>query len=105
MYRFECLVGLERKGINMNETTANITCPECGYEDEVEMPQVLYLMVSECGICGSKIRTGDGDCCVFCSHADVKCPGQQEEGNEGRFPSSNVSMERSEVPDSEEAAC
>ena len=30
-----------------------------------------------CSSCDTRLRPKDGDCCVFCSYADVPCPPKQ----------------------------
>jgi hypothetical protein len=62
----------------MIETKANMTCPHCGDTYEVEMPTNMCIIALECRSCGETIRPKDGDCCVFCSYADRRCPPMQE---------------------------
>jgi hypothetical protein len=40
------------------------------------------LVYYECKKCGYIMRPKDGDCCVFCSYADKKCPPMQVNLNE-----------------------
>ena len=37
---------------------------------------------TRCGSCGKVSRPRTGDCCVFCSYGDVKCPSMQEADKE-----------------------
>ncbi|MCG2736690.1 MAG: hypothetical protein L6282_09895 [Candidatus Methanoperedenaceae archaeon] len=53
---------------------AIITCPKCGYSHKETMPSDSCLVYYECKKCGYTMRPKDGDCCVFCSYADKKCP-------------------------------
>ena len=61
-------------------TKASLTCPECGVGQDAEMPTDAYQFFFECSSCGSVLKPEDGDCCVFCSYADVVCPPNQIDG-------------------------
>lgn len=56
---------------------ALLTCPMCGKSQEVEMLQNACVTFHTCEHCGEKIKAKDGECCVFCSYADVPCPDAQ----------------------------
>ena len=56
---------------------STLTCPQCGHVKAEEMPEDYCLVLYECAKCGSAIRPEPGDCCVFCSFADVRCPSKQ----------------------------
>ena len=58
-------------------TTAKITCPECGFVGDAEMPTDACQFFYKCGNCKTVLRPNAGDCCVFCSYADVACPPKQ----------------------------
>jgi hypothetical protein len=58
-------------------TTARITCPECGFQKVEEMPGDACQRFYRCEGCGALLRPREGDCCVFCSYADAKCPPMQ----------------------------
>ena len=60
-------------------TVARLTCPECGYAQEAEMPTDACQFFYECVNCKSVLRPKEGDCCVFCSYADTLCPSKQTE--------------------------
>jgi len=60
-------------------TEAKLTCPECGFTDDMEMPTDSCQFFHECVNCKTVLRPNSGDCCVFCSYADVRCPSQQME--------------------------
>ena len=62
-------------------TKSKIKCPFCGFEKEEEMPVVACIHFYECTQCGKIIKPKEGDCCVFCSFGDVKCPPKQIEDN------------------------
>ncbi|HWN07198.1 MAG TPA: GDCCVxC domain-containing (seleno)protein [Steroidobacteraceae bacterium] len=54
--------------------TSNITCPECGTTASEEMPTDACIYFYECTGCKTLLQPLPGDCCVFCSFGDVKCP-------------------------------
>ncbi|HEX5132537.1 MAG TPA: GDCCVxC domain-containing (seleno)protein [Candidatus Krumholzibacteria bacterium] len=56
-----------------------ITCPECRFTAEEEMPTNACVAFYECKGCGTMLRPLKGDCCVFCSYGNVKCPPVQTE--------------------------
>jgi len=53
---------------------STITCPECGHQETETMPTDSCQFFYECKNCNEMLRPNDGDCCVFCSYGDVKCP-------------------------------
>jgi hypothetical protein len=53
---------------------STITCPECGYKKEEEMPTDACQYFYDCEKCHSVLKPKAGDCCVFCSYGTVKCP-------------------------------
>lgn len=53
---------------------ATLTCPHCGHEERREMPVDACQYFHECAGCGAILKPQPGDCCVFCSYGDVKCP-------------------------------
>lgn len=59
---------------------ATITCPECGYAARERMPTDACQHFYDCKGCGSLLKPKVGDCCVFCSYGNVKCPPIQESG-------------------------
>ena len=62
-------------------TRGTITCPSCGHSQSEEMPTDACQFFYECTSCHEVIRPLSGDCCVFCSYGDVKCPPKQTEGH------------------------
>ncbi|MBN4070944.1 hypothetical protein JYT72_00410 [Crocinitomix catalasitica] len=58
--------------------TSNITCPKCGFVKEEELPTEVCLLKYDCTECGEVMMPDKGDCCVFCTHGDYKCPSMQE---------------------------
>jgi len=57
-----------------------ITCPECGHRESEEIPTDACLFFYECQGCRTLLRPEKGDCCVFCSYGDRKCPSALETG-------------------------
>ncbi len=60
----------------MNVIT-KLTCPECSFAQEVQMPTESCQFFYRCVHCQAMLRPQPGDCCVFCSYADLPCPPQQ----------------------------
>ncbi|MEJ1337540.1 MAG: GDCCVxC domain-containing (seleno)protein [Candidatus Sedimenticola sp. (ex Thyasira tokunagai)] len=58
---------------------STIRCPKCGHEEKERMPEDACQYFYECKGCGVLLRPLKGDCCVFCSFADVPCPPIQQE--------------------------
>lgn len=61
------------------KTTATITCPFCGHDQISEMPTDACQHFFKCEKCEKTMTPKKGDCCVFCSYADSKCPPKQIE--------------------------
>lgn len=61
------------------KTEATLTCPECGEKQKVSMPTDACQHFYKCESCGKLLSPKKGDCCVFCSFADSKCPPKQQE--------------------------
>jgi hypothetical protein len=55
-----------------------LTCPNCGATRTETMPTNACIYFYECSGCGILLKPLQGDCCVFCSYGDVKCPPIQE---------------------------
>lgn len=62
--------------------TSTLTCPHCGYAKAETMPTDACQFYYECEKCGELLRAKPGDCCVYCSYGDVKCPSMQQQGEE-----------------------
>lgn len=61
------------------KTKAELTCPECGFVQVAEMPTEACQFFYECVNCKVALRPRAGDCCVFCSYANLPCPPKQLE--------------------------
>ena len=57
---------------------ATITCPACGHAEREVMPTDACQWFYDCKDCGAVLKPKAGDCCVYCSYGDVKCPSMQE---------------------------
>jgi hypothetical protein len=53
---------------------SRITCPHCGRVSAEAMPEDACQYFYDCKGCGAVLKPLAGDCCVFCSFGDVKCP-------------------------------
>ena len=62
----------------VNETL--ITCPKCGFSKVETMAVNACRRFYRCDGCGEVLRPLAGDCCVFCSYADVPCPPNRAAG-------------------------
>ena len=60
-------------------TKTTLTCPQCGHVQTAETPSDACQFFYECVNCKTVLRPKEGDCCVFCSYADSKCPMKQAE--------------------------
>ena len=60
---------------------STLTCPECEYKKEEEMPTDACSWFYECENCKALLKPKEGDCCVYCSYGTVPCPPIQETGN------------------------
>lgn len=58
-------------------TKANITCPNCNTTREEEMPTDSCQFFYECTQCKTVLKPKEGDCCVYCTYSDQKCPSMQ----------------------------
>lgn len=61
------------------ELHSTILCPECGHSKKERMPTNACQYFYECEQCGELLRPKAGDCCVFCSYGDMKCPPKMAE--------------------------
>jgi RimJ/RimL family protein N-acetyltransferase len=55
----------------------SLACPFCGSRSTHDMPTDACQFFLECPVCLQVIRPKPGDCCVFCSFGDDKCPPRQ----------------------------
>lgn len=64
-------------------TTTRLTCPMCGQVQVLEMPSDACQYFFECSHCYALLKPRPGDCCIFCSYADVACPPRQQAKSSG----------------------
>ena len=60
------------------KTKIIFTCPECGNTEAMEMPLDRCVISQQCNSCQVVIQPKNGDCCIFCSYSDTKCPPMQK---------------------------
>jgi len=60
------------------KTSATITCPKCSHIENAQMPIDACQHFYKCESCDELLKPKEGDCCVFCSYSDTKCPPQQK---------------------------
>jgi DNA-directed RNA polymerase subunit RPC12/RpoP len=70
--------------MNKIELKSTITCPECGFMKEEEMPTDACQYFYECTSCNKILKPINNDCCVYCSYGSVSCPPIQESENCGK---------------------
>lgn len=56
------------------EPSSTLTCPQCGRRSKDLMPTDACQYFYDCKGCGALLKPLPGDCCVYCSFGDVKCP-------------------------------
>jgi hypothetical protein len=59
---------------------STLTCPLCGHVKTETMPTNACQWFYDCDGCKAVLKPKPGDCCVFCSYADVPCPPVQIDG-------------------------
>ncbi|MDX8384950.1 MAG: GDCCVxC domain-containing (seleno)protein [Gallionella sp.] len=62
------------------QTLSVLTCPECGFAKEEEMPSDACQWFYECTNCKVILKPKAGDRCVYCSYGTVPCPPIQING-------------------------
>ena len=63
------------------DTSVSITCPQCGHRESEEMPLNACQYFYDCKGCKAVLKPLPGDCCVYCSYGDKKCPPVQTGGS------------------------
>lgn len=56
---------------------STISCPNCGHSKKEIMPHDACEFFYECENCKIVLKPRQGDCCVYCSYGNVKCPSMQ----------------------------
>ena len=57
---------------------STITCPNCLHQSNEKMPIEYCQYFWECQICKNQVKPKTGDCCVYCSYGNIKCPSIQK---------------------------
>ncbi len=60
-----------------NSMQSEITCPKCGFKKMEIMPTDVCRLKYTCESCKAELFPKEGDCCVFCTYGDKKCPSKQ----------------------------
>ncbi len=68
--------------IDMINHKSKLICPHCSHEKTITMPSTFCQYFLECTNCKTVIKAKAGDCCVFCSYGDIKCPPIQKNSGE-----------------------
>jgi len=63
----------------MADLNVVIRCPICGHSASEEMPVDRCVVAYECRGCHSMLTPKAGDCCVYCSYGDKRCPPVQDD--------------------------
>ncbi len=53
---------------------STLSCPQCCHRSTDTMPTDACQYFYDCKGCGAVLKPHAGDCCVYCSYGDVKCP-------------------------------
>jgi len=80
---FLCFASMIKSNLRMAEKIileSIITCPYCGFSKKEVMPVDSCQFFYECTNCRKLLKPLKGDCCVFCSYGNVKCPSVQLSG-------------------------
>jgi hypothetical protein len=56
-----------------------LTCTNCHNGAAETMPLDRCVFFYECRACGLILRPKEGDCCVYCSYGDKRCPFVQDD--------------------------
>lgn len=63
----------------MADLSVRLTCPGCGHVSSETMPTDQCVFFHECPGCKVVLRPKPGDCCVYCSYGDKRCPFVQDD--------------------------
>ncbi|ADV62300.1 hypothetical protein Isop_1716 [Isosphaera pallida ATCC 43644] len=63
---------------------STIACPNCHGRSTVLMPTHACIIVWVCPNCSVELKPKTGDCCVFCSYGNRRCPPFQQEHAQNR---------------------
>jgi hypothetical protein len=60
---------------------STITCAGCGSTLRCKMPLHASRTHFECPHCKAVFKTGEEECCIYCSYGSVPCPSAQLNGS------------------------
>ena len=63
----------------MADLLVTLTCPSCAHAAQETMPLDRCVFFYECVACKTILRPKPGDCCVYCSYGDKRCPPVQDD--------------------------
>jgi hypothetical protein len=63
----------------MADLIVRLTCPACAAISSSTMPVDRCVYFYECPHCKIVLKPKPGDCCVFCSYGDRRCPFVQDD--------------------------
>ena len=63
----------------MADLLVTVTCPTCKHAAAETMRTDQCVVFYECHACGRVLQPKAGDCCVFCSYGDKRCPFVQDD--------------------------
>ena len=69
------------------QMVSTIMCPSCSGASTETMPTNACRYFYDCPHCHVVLKPLPGDCCVFCSYGDVRCPPIQEASAAGQVAS------------------
>ena len=62
----------------MANLSVTLTCPDCKHATVEVMPTDRCVYFFDCPGCGTVLKPRAGDCCVYCSYGDKRCPFVQD---------------------------
>lgn len=63
----------------MADLAVTLTCPVCAHTASETMPTDRCVFFYECSGCRTVLKPKPGDCCVYCSYGDNRCPFVQDD--------------------------
>lgn len=70
-----CLV---YNNLQVADLSTTLTCPVCAHVSIETMPIDRCVFFHECAACHTVMKPKPGDCCVYCSYGDKRCPFVQD---------------------------
>lgn len=63
----------------MADLNVTVVCPACHRRTDELMPLDRCVFFWECSACHAISKPKAGDCCVYCSYGDRRCPPVQDD--------------------------